>query len=66
MTKKYANPSHEIKVTSCAFTTTELEHLSRRISFEDLMDDIRSAVKSDQFDARHKDIVFDDYRGELG
>ena len=41
---------------SCPFATIELEDLSRRIWFEELIVKFTSAVKSDQFDARHKDI----------
>ena len=55
--------SHEIKVNSCPLTTSELEDLSRRASFEELVGKVRRTAKSDQFDARHKDIEFDDDRG---
>ena len=65
-TKKQTNPSHEIKETSCPFATIELEDLSRMISFEELMDKVRSAAKSDQFDARHEGIEFDEDRGIVG
>ena len=60
--KKQTNTSHEIKVTSCPFTTTELKHFSRRISLEEMMDKVRFVLKSDQFDARCKDIEFDEDR----
>ena len=46
-TKKQTNTSHQINVTNCPCSTSEFEDLSRRVSFEELMDEVRSAVKLD-------------------